>query len=389
MPCEFLSSIHQISAREWNALCPETYPFVRHEFLAALEDSGSTNAASGWQPQHLLIRERGELVAAMPLYLKQHSYGEYVFDWGWADAYRRHGYHYYPKLISAIPFTPCQGPRLLTGSTAVSEPLLDDLVTGMQELGTKLHASGWHCLFPEQPLCTQLHTRGIHRRLGCQFHWFNRGYGSFGDFVGTLSSRKRKNILKERRQVAERGFRFVVKEGTEISTSDWDYFHSLYQITYLKRSGHGGYLTRDFFQRIGATMPQNTLMIIAEHQQGSVAAALFFFDKDTLYGRYWGCAREFDFLHFETCYYQGIDYAIARGLKRFDGGAQGEHKLARGFEPVPTWSNHWLENPDFRYAIEHFLGQEETAVQEYIAEAQSQLPFKQAASVGRRSFHNL
>lgn len=374
MTIEFIDAIKQVPAEHWNALLDGDYPFARHEFLAALEDSGSLGAKRGWQPHHLLLWEGSELRAAMPLYLKHHSYGEYVFDWGWANAYAQHGYDYYPKLVSAIPFTPCRGPRLLT--RALTPELVAEVTAALTVECQKLGASGWHCLFPEPEVCQLLVEQGAMQWPGCQFHWYNRGYQSFEDFVAQMSSRKRKNLLKERRQVISQGFEFELLTGAQIGAEDWDLFFALYQLTYLKRSGHGGYLERDFFHQLGQRLPEHCLMVNARLQGNTIASALFLRDSTTLYGRYWGCRAEFEFLHFETCYYQGIDYAIAEGLERFDGGAQGEHKLARGFEPVTTYSNHWLAEPVFRAPVARFLEQEAEHTAAYVLEAQEHLPFK-------------
>ncbi len=374
MTIEFIDAINQIPAKPWNALLDSDYPFARHEFLSALEDSGCLGRERGWQPHHLLLWEGRDLRAAMPLYLKYHSYGEYVFDWGWANAYAQHGYDYYPKLVGAIPFTPCRGPRLLSPNS--TPELLEEVAFALTTECQRLGASSWHCLFPEAQLSEALVREGAMQWPGCQFHWYNRDYQSFDDFVGQMNSRKRKNLLKERRQVAAQGFEFDHLTGEQIGTEDWDRFYALYQLTYLKRSGHGGYLERDFFHQLGQRLPEHCLMVNAHRQGHSIASALFLRDSNTLYGRYWGCRAEFDFLHFETCYYQGIDYAIAQGLERFDGGAQGEHKLARGFEPVTTYSNHWLAEPLFRAPVARFLEQEAEHIQAYMREARKHLPYK-------------
>lgn len=379
MQIRFINSIHQIDAHHWNQLCPADYPFVRHEFIAALEDSQCTTAINGWQPQHLLIYQGQQLVGAMPGYLKNHSYGEYVFDWSWADAYRRYGRDYYPKWISAIPFTPCVGPRLLYQSTTAIAPMIDLILATLKTKCEQEKLSSWHCLFPDFDTSQYLDTSA--QRLGCQFHWFNRQYENFDDFLATMNSRKRKNIIKERRQVAQQGFVFEIKTANDLSADDWEIFYALYRNTYLKRSGHAGYLNADFFQRLGATMSNNLVLIKAllTQPQGVpkvVAASLFFRDQNTLYGRYWGCFEEYQLLHFETCYYQGIDYAIANQLARFDGGAQGEHKIARGFEPVITHSHHWIDAPEFRHAIEQFIAEEALAIKSYADEAKKLLPFK-------------
>lgn len=382
MQIRFIDSIHQINAADWNQLCPPDYPFVRHEFLAALEDSDCTTTASGWIAHHLLILNDENVIAALPGYVKTHSYGEYVFDWSWADAYRRHGFHYYPKWINAIPFTPCVGPRLLCSPSTLTPQLIDTLVQALTNECTEKKFSSWHCLFPDITTSEQLNSHNIPQRLGCQFHWFNRNYKSFDDFLTQMTSRKRKNVSKERQQVSAQGFVFETKTGTALTAHDWEIFYALYRNTYLKRSGHNGYLSAEFFQQLGATMSNNLVLINAlkTSESGSksvIAASLFLRDNTTLYGRYWGCFEEYQFLHFETCYYQGIDYAIANQLTRFDGGAQGEHKIARGFEPVITYSNHWIKEPGFRSAIEHFLREESAQINQYAEETRTHLPFKQ------------
>lgn len=376
----FISSIHEVQSHHWNQLCPADYPFVRHEFLAAFEDSRCLAPNSGWQTQHLLVEQDGDLIAAMPGYLKTHSYGEYVFDWAWADAYHRYGADYYPKWINAIPFTPCQGERLLLTARQQNPEFLAHIAAALNTACVEQQYSSWHCLFPDVAISKQLQTSGAMQRLGCQFHWFNRDYEDFESFVAAMSSRKRKNILKERRQVQEQGFEFHVKTGDQLSPTDWMTFYALYRTTYLKRSGHKGYLTAEFFQQLGATMGENLVLISAskidDADQQVIAAALFVRDSTTLYGRYWGCFEEYQFLHFETCYYQGIDYAIANKLQRFDGGAQGEHKIARGFEPVLTYSNHWIKESGFRAAIKQFLQEESAQIHHYAEQARLLLPFK-------------
>lgn len=374
---KFISSITQVAAADWNRLCPGDYPFARHEFLACLELSGATNKASGWQPQHLLIEQDGQLLAALPGFIKSHSYGEYVFDWSWADAYNRYGQAYYPKLICAIPFTPCQGPRLLgqlPDGLGVAQ-----LANWLRDLCNEQGLSGWHCLFPLGEEAEAWQAQGMFARQGCQFHWFNQGYGDFDEFVASMNSRKRKNIVKERRQLQEQRIRFDWCEGEKASDSDWAGFYPFYRDTYLKRSGHAGYLPRDFFIQLGRALPQNLLLVRAYQGEDPepIAASLFFRDSETLYGRYWGCRANYQFLHFEACYYQGIDYALARGLKRFDGGAQGEHKIARGFTPVLTHSCHWLADERFHQAIAQAMAQEAKQVQAYSREAAELLPFKQ------------
>ncbi len=381
MQFTFIDNIHAIDSAHWNALCPHDYPFVRHEFLSALEASGSVCKAKGWQPQHLIVKMDDVLVAVVPLYLKFHSYGEYVFDWAWADAYKRYGLDYYPKLISAIPFTPCSGARLLIAKSETQGLIIPQIVAAIKKRALALNASGWHCLFPAADISEQLISSATVQRKGCQFHWVNRGYESWDDFVATMTSRKRKNINKERSKVQDQGIYFSVKEGEDLSVKDWALFYELYANTYLKRSGHSGYLTQDFFSLLGEVMKDSVMMVVAQHNDLPIAAALFFKDKTALYGRYWGCLAEYDYLHFETCYYQGIVYAIKNRLQRFDGGAQGEHKIQRGFEPVFTYSNHWLVQEQFQQAIKSFCEQEIESIVSYHSDAKNNLPFKETSGV--------
>lgn len=373
---EFIASVEEIGSREWAAICGEDYPFLHYTFLHALERSGCVNGDSAWQSHHAIIRSGGRTVGILPLYRKYDSYGEYVFDWAWADAYFRHGLDYYPKLVTAIPYTPATGPRLCLAAGIEREKAWSFLLQGIREEVERLGASSWHCLFPFADESHTLQELGASQRLGCQYHWLNENYQSFDEFLSTFSSRKRKNLNKERHRVAQQGIRLTRKRGSEISGEEWRQFYFFYQLTYLKRSGRKGYLNEDFFMMLAAGMPEQILMVLAHHEDELIAAALFFEDADTLYGRYWGCREEFDFLHFEACYYQGIDYAIERGLQRFDPGAQGEHKIQRGFMPLLTWSNHWIALPPFREAIDGFLREEAPAVQAYLDDAKSLLPFK-------------
>jgi predicted N-acyltransferase len=378
LEARFLSSITQIASADWNRLSGIDYPFLRHEFLSALEQSGSSDADSGWQPCHLTLYRDNALIALMPLYLKSHSYGEYVFDWSWADAWRQHGLDYYPKLVTAIPFTPATGPRLCMAAEESRPQLLKAMLGAVEQFANQRQLSSWHLLFPEREDAEVLAGQGTSLRLSSQFHWFNRGYSQFDDFLASFNSRKRKNLRRERRRVAEQGISLQRREGTAITTTDWENFYRFYQTTYAKRSGHGGYLNREFFQQIGTAMPEHCVMIMAYLDGAAIAGSLCFRSSDTLYGRYWGCDEELDCLHFEACYYQGIDYCIEHGLQRFDPGAQGEHKIQRGFEPVPTWSNHWISDPQFAEAIADFTRREAPHIEAYIAQASDYLPFKQA-----------
>jgi uncharacterized protein len=359
------------------------FPFLKPAFLQALADSGSVGPNTGWLPDHVTIEDNGQILAFMPTYIKDHSWGEYVFDWAWANAYQRNGLEYYPKLVSAIPFSPVSGPKVqfaqtLTRTepidqTKLSRQLIDKVIARAIELG----ASSWHLLFPDAQTLIDFSHPKLMRRSGVQYHWFNRDYQCFDDFLATFVSRKRKMVRKERRRIAEQNIDINVIEGAEIDRDLWAFFYRLYQNTYLKRSGGGGYLTAEFFVRLGATLADNLAMAVASKDGERIACALYFHDADTLYGRYWGCVREYEYLHFELCYYQGIDYAIAKQLQKFDAGAQGEHKVLRGFEPVETHSLHWIKHPGFSEAIKEFLDQEKRDNRRYISNVQSVLPYKQ------------
>jgi len=308
-----------------------------------------------------------------------------VFDWSWADAYQRHGYEYYPKWINAIPFTPCFGPRWLQDSGADINNA--EVLAAINAMTSSKQISSWHCLFPPEAQAQALEAESMHLRLGCQFHWFNRHYAHFDDFLATMQSRKRKNIVKERRQVREQSIHFKTLEGSMLTEAHMALFYQLYCTTYLKRSGHKGYLTELFFRQVRAHMAEQLLLILAykinsDGLEVPVAGSLYLRDSTTLYGRYWGCFDEYNFLHFETCYYQGIDYAIANGLQRFDGGAQGEHKLARGFEPQITYSTHYLYQSQFHHAIGNFVREEAEAIKAYALQAAQSLPFKSSEANG-------
>lgn len=373
---EFIDSLAAISAAAWNAVAGSDYPFTRHEFLFALERSGAVDNDSGWRPQHALIKRGSELIAVLPLYLKTHSYGEYVFDWAWADAYRRHRRRYYPKLLCAIPFTPASGPRLCVAPGENTAEIAAFVVAALQRKIAGADISSLHILFPDASAAADFSRLGLSERWGAQYHWFNRGYASFDDFLATFASRKRKNLRKERERVAQQGIELEVLEGAQIAASDWDDFYRFYALTYAKRSGHAGYLNAEFFKQIGAALPQHIVLTLAHWRGERIGGALCFRDSRTLYGRYWGCVREFEFLHFEACYYQGIDYCIRHGLAHFDPGAQGEHKIQRGFEPIKTLSYHWLKDDDFRVAVDNFLDRERAAIDAHIAAAAELLPFR-------------
>ncbi|ATH83232.1 GNAT family N-acetyltransferase [Ectopseudomonas hydrolytica] len=374
MPLHTLPQLSQLPAASWDALLPTPQPFVRHAFLSALEDSGSVGGRSGWQPSHRLwYDEQGRLQAAMPTYVKQHSYGEYVFDHAWADACRRAGIAYYPKLLGAVPFSPVSGARLL-GEPHAAARLLDELSAGLPGEGL----SSLHVNFTTPACDALLEPRSSWlQRLGCQFHWHNRGYRDFQDFLDALSSRKRKQLRKEREQVAGQGIEFDWLQGHQLSEAQWDFVYQCYANTYHVR-GQAPYLTREFFSLLAERMPEALRVVLAQQHGRPVAMALSLVGGDTFYGRYWGCLAEFDRLHFETCFYQGMQLAVSEGLARFDAGAQGEHKLIRGFEPVITRSWHLLLHPGLHAAVADFLEQERPGVLAYAEEARSYLPYRQA-----------
>jgi predicted N-acyltransferase len=373
---EFVSSIEQINAEQWNKMNTTRYPFIQHAFIYALEQSGSATDESGWKPHHLIVRDADELVAVVPLFLKNHSYGEYVFDWAWADAYQRHGLNYYPKLLNAIPFTPVTGPRILINKEHDNNTLEKQVIEQLIDEAQKLGISSIHALFNEEKVSKALTSDTFMQRRSVQFQWFNRNYTDFDHFLASFASRKRKNVKKERKKVFDNDVTISRLVGSEITTSDMNTFYHCYQQTYLKRSGHGGYLTRTFFNMLLASMPDNLMLVIAEKQGVKIAAALYLKDDSTLYGRYWGALDDVDGLHFECCYYQGIEFCIQNKLKSFNPGTQGEHKIMRGFEPIFCYSNHWIAHPDFKRAIHQFLIDEHTHISAYKTQAETYLPFK-------------
>lgn len=388
---KFVKSIEEIGAQQWNALAGTENPFTRYEFLHALEKTGCTNSRTGWAPFHIAVYEAlgesvkppnqdvGAPIAVMPLYLKDNSWGEYVFDWSWANAYQSHGLNYYPKFVTAVPFTPSVGQRLFVSDSRIAVDakgrLSRFIAEEIKKKAQELSVSSWHVLFPNKPEAEDLARCGMLSRIGTQFQWNNRNYASFDDFLLALNSRKRKSIRKERKRVKDSGITFLRTEGEEISSERWEEFYRFYQSTYLMR-GQQGYLTLEFFKELGRTMPEQLLLINAVQDGNDIAAALFFKNSDSLFGRYWGSVADFEFLHFETCYYQGQDYAIEHGIKLFDSGAQGEHKIQRGFEPIFTHSTHWLAHSGFADAIDNFLQEEKPHIEQYKASADKLLPFK-------------
>lgn len=368
-------SIDALPASAWDALETGRNPFLSHAFLAALERHDCVGPRFGWYPRHLVCEDQqGGLIGALPLYLKDNSYGEFVFDWSWADAYARAGVPYYPKLVAAIPYTPATGPRLLSAAGRHGE-VGAALADAALEQARRLGVSGLHCLFTtpqdEEPLA----ARGLLRRVGCQFHWHNAGYRDFADFLDGFRAERRKKVRRERRRVAEAGIALRVLHGGEVSEREWALFHRLYEDTFHR---HGGppTLSAGFFTEIGRSLGPQVVLILATHERRDVAAALCLRSGDTLYGRHWGCEAEYNGLHFEACYYQGIDYCIRHGLQTFEPGAQGEHKVWRGFRPTLTRSMHWLAHPEFRRVIARHLEREREGMAYYAEEMKTHSPFK-------------
>ncbi|MGI4857631.1 MAG: GNAT family N-acetyltransferase [Janthinobacterium lividum] len=367
-----VDSIADVDAAHWNALAGQN-PFVQHAFLAAMHATGCATAKTGWQPHYLLMRRDGVLAGAMPLYLKSHSRGEYVFDHSWADAFQRHGIDYYPKLLGAVPFTPVTGPRLLAASH-------DDrvlLARAAIQLARQLAVSSLHVLFPAEQDIAAMSEAGYMLREGVQFHWKNDGYASFDAFLATMNQQKRKKVKQDRRHVSDAGITFRHLRGAAIDTEALDFFYACYENTYAEH-WNPPYLTRTFFQRLHDTQPDSILLVIAERDGQPIACALDVIGGNVMYGRYWGTREFVSGLHFETCYMQGIDYCIAHGLSAFEGGAQGVHKMSRGLLPTPTWSAHWIADARFADAIGEFLDAETSAMDRHIEELEAHTPFKKA-----------
>jgi predicted N-acyltransferase len=364
--------LEDIPAADWNALAG-TQPFLAHAFLSALHATGCASPQSGWTPRYLSAWRDGVLAGAMPLYAKSHSYGEYVFDWGWADAYRRHGRRYYPKLLGAIPFTPVPGPRLLAPDPAVRRALLECALGSVRTGG---HSS-LHVLYPTAPDVADGDALGMIVRSGVQFHWDNPGYRDFADFLAAFAHDKRKKVKQERRRLCEAGVTFVRRRGREITAADWAFFHACYEGTY--RAHHSTpYLSLGFFERIGDALPDNMLLVIGARHGRPICAALDIFNGDSLWGRYWGTTEYVPGLHFEACYYQAIEFCIEQRIARFEGGAQGVHKLARGLLPVTTHSLHAVGDPDFAHAIAEFCARERVDVAHTVDELEAASPFRRA-----------
>lgn len=389
----FINTIYDITVDEWNSLLTTDNPFLRYEFLAALEDGECINSPknsilnTGWVPHYAILEDANNtLLAIAPVFLKLHSYGEYVFDWSWAEAYERHGFNYFPKLIWAIPFTPSTGPRIISRCHAEQQTKYhQQIADGLTQFCLNNEFSSWHCLFPNAFANRALNSSAITlERSSCQFHWFNNNFRDFDHFLDQFTSRKRKNIKKERAKLGDSGFRFVKKTANQITAQDIETFYHCYQLTYAKRRSRG-YLSLAFFKQLLRTMPDQLLLVqalITDHSSDNdkieriVASALYFKDNDNLYGRYWGCLEEYDGLHFECCYYQGIEYCIDNNLSHFDPGTQGEHKISRGFGPTICRSQHWIAHPQFKQAISDFINEEKEHIKDYSAHVALRVPFK-------------
>jgi predicted N-acyltransferase len=377
-----LNGLEGVAAANWNCLTDRSNPFIQHEYLYGLEKHDCLSG-HGWIPQHIVVYAGTELVGAMPLYLRSNSHGEFVFDWAWADAYEQSGGKYYPKLVSAIPFAPVIGPRLLVrpGLPSTNEVKLLlarqlGILTGSKGLSSS------HCLFTELQDQSYFLQTGFMQRLTCQFHLLNQSWRDFDDFLDSLNSKKRKQIKRERRQVLEHGIKIEVLTGRDISEAQWQAYYGFYCSTFHRRWGSPR-LTLDFFRMLGQTMPTSTLLILAKHADTYVAGAFAMLGNDTVYGRHWGCSEQFPFLHFELCYYQTIEYAIRNQFHKVDAGVQGEHKLARGFQPVAACSYHWIRHPGFRQAVQDYLHRESLEMNIYLEGLRLQLPFRQQPEGGQ------
>ena len=370
-----VGSLDEVSAEDWNALAGDENPFVRYEHLHALETEGCVGERTGWFPRHVLVHQNGQLVGAMPAYLKNNSYGEFVFDWAFADAYERAGLDYYPKLVCAVPFTPATGPRLLANPGPEENKIRDHLLAAALAYADREKLSSAHWLFPQHDHHESLCESGLVSRIGYQFHWENRGYESFDDFLGALTHKRRKEIRRERRDVTDANLEIEVLWGHETQEHHWAAFHHFYQAIYDRKWGFPS-LTLEFFLRIAETMPEQVMLTLAKNGDRYIAGTYSLCGSNTLFGRNWGAIERHRGLHFELCYYRHIEVAIERGLSKLEAGAQGEHKISRGFLPVATHSAHWFADNRFRDAIGEFLVQEDRQVRGYLDAAGSHSPFK-------------
>jgi len=375
---EIRDTLSAICADDWNNLTTDSNPFTCYEFLHALETTGCLGDEKGWYPRYFLVFDRKELIAACPTYIKTNSYGEFVFDWAWAEAYERNGLCYYPKLISAIPYTPATGRRLLIRADQNQSALTTALQRTIIGFCQQQSCSSMHWLFLTEPEQKLLQRDGLMTRVDCQYHWHNRAYSDFEDFLAGCTSRRRKTIRRERRHVSDAKLHLQPRAGSTLNKDEWGYVHAFYCSTFEQKWGSPS-LTRQFFETIGKTMGDDTLIVFAYRpdEDPPVACSIMFKSSDTLYGRFWGCREEHHSLHFEACYYQGIEYCIEHGLQHFEPGAQGEHKISRGFEPCLTYSSHWIAHDGFRQAIRQYLDEETRHVKLRCEGLAKLLPFRQ------------
>lgn len=375
---KFITSIAKVGQNVWDQLAVDAcaLPFCKYDFLHGLEQSGSVGTDTGWFPQHLVIYQNEQIIGVMPLYKKTHSYGEYIFDFAWANTYRQYGLLYYPKLVTAIPFTPVTGARLMLKSGTDSKQLLPWLCEQLEQHLKQYAMSSMHWLFVDQQMAESLAQHKHVLRRSVQFQWFNKNYTSFDDYLTHMHARRRKSIKKERANVASAGVRLHRFVSTDINLEHIELFYQCYKETYLKKSGHQGYLTESFFKELYINMSQHLMLVIAYQENQPIASALFIFDESQLCGRYWGALTEVNKLHFEVCYYQGIEFCIERNIPQFNPGTQGEHKILRGFEPTYCYSNHKLTELAFHEASERFIKQENVQIAKYKTNAEKLLPFK-------------
>ena len=374
----FISSLKDVPRAEWNVLVEDGNPFLCYEFLSALEKNNCLGEKYGWYPHHLIVRNNDELIAATPLYIKTNSYGEFVFDWSWASAYEQAGLNYYPKLVSSIPYTPATGKRLLLApklSTEQKADLASEMIKATLIESDKLNMSGMHWLFNTEDECDYFRKQGQMFRLGHQYHWHNYNYGTFDQFLENFVSRKRKKVKQERRYVREQNIEIKRLHGNELNEKQWQLIHKFYESTFYRKSGIPT-LSLDFFKEVGETIGEKIVLVLSYSDNHLVACAINFRSEHTLYGRFWGCTKAFHSLHFEACYYQGIEYAIENKLNVFEPGAQGEHKISRGFLPTKTWSAHSIHNPRFEPSIRDFCKREALYMQQDFEELMNLSPYK-------------
>lgn len=377
MNYKFINTILDIGRNDWNSIVSDNNPFMNYDFLLALESSGCVSRGAGWSPHHLIISKDEIVIAVMPLYLKYNSYGEYIFDFAWARAYEQYGVNYYPKLLSAIPFVPATGTRLACSPEVDSSEVFLFAANLLKAAAVEKRVSSIHILLPSEYESSLWNANGLKQKITTQFHWFNNHYKTFNEFLDTFNSRKRKSVRKERETISQNGIVIEKLIGANITQGHWNIFYEFYCDTYRKRSGHDGYLNKEFFTSLTSSILCRTLLIFARRNERYVAGALYFFSDTTLYGRHWGCVEEVEMLHFELCYYSGIEFCIESGLQKFEAGAQGEHKVQRGFVPKPVYSNHWILDERFKNAVYGHINEESHANLAYMEEMRAFLPFKE------------